>query len=169
MARRGDLTFVNEKIGGLIAVERVPGKGRAVWRWLCSCGEYKNISAKSVRNGNTKSCGHLTRKNIIIGKSYARLTPTERLSDGLWLCVCSCPNKTVLAVKAFDLDTHGLKSCGCLRTTHKYDVFGEQLDAKEAAALFDVPYHWMRRALTTWSTEQAIAAACRRRLSQRIT
>jgi hypothetical protein len=40
-----------------VAKSRVRPGGRVGWRCKCDCGNYKVISGKSLRNGETRSCG----------------------------------------------------------------------------------------------------------------
>ena len=50
-----------QRFGRLTAVQRV-GKDKtnhAIWKCLCDCGNYKNVSSNSLKSGNTKSCGCL--------------------------------------------------------------------------------------------------------------
>ncbi len=48
-----------QKFGRLTAVEflRRNKDHRPIWKWLCDCGKEHEADAKSVRSGNTKSCG----------------------------------------------------------------------------------------------------------------
>ena len=59
-----DLT--GQRFGKLTAIE--PTEERkykyVVWRCKCDCGNEKMVSAQSLVNGNTKSCGCLRRKTL---------------------------------------------------------------------------------------------------------
>ena len=96
-------------------------KGRAVWRFKCDCGKEKEIAAKSVRTGNTKSCG--CRKEVrgpnknLVGYRFGYLVVTECIgkgtrSDYRWKCHCDCGNDTVVDTSL--LKRGRVKSCGCL-------------------------------------------------------
>lgn len=60
----------------------------------------------------------------LTGKSYGRLTVVKQAPDYIqpngrrrvrWECVCSCPNKTICAVRGEDLRSGNSQSCGCLQ------------------------------------------------------
>lgn len=54
---KNDLTGM--KFGRLTAIS-ISGKdkwGAIIWRCKCDCGNYKNVRAYKLKNGNTKSCG----------------------------------------------------------------------------------------------------------------
>lgn len=84
MARPKDLS--GQRFGRLTVVEIVGRKDRSVvWRCKCDCGNIKDISAKHLSDGATKSCGCLvpdTRRAILtkhgesrteLGKSWYRM------------------------------------------------------------------------------------------------
>ena len=50
------------RFGRLIVVERVENTAynKAQFKCKCDCGNYKNVAAKSLRSGATKSCGCLS-------------------------------------------------------------------------------------------------------------
>ena len=57
MGERIDISGM--RFGRLTAIEFV-GRNkdkRAVWKCICDCGRIVNVTGKSLRNGNTKSCG----------------------------------------------------------------------------------------------------------------
>lgn len=49
------------RYGKLVVIERqnIPGEGRARWLCRCSCGNTTVVDGRSLRNGNTRSCGCL--------------------------------------------------------------------------------------------------------------
>lgn len=56
-----DLT--GNRFGRLVVVERGRhGRGYSYWLCQCDCGIEKEVSASSLKNGNTKSCGCLNRE-----------------------------------------------------------------------------------------------------------
>jgi 5-methylcytosine-specific restriction endonuclease McrA len=95
--------------------------GRAWWRFLCDCGVEVEKEAKSVRTGNTKSCGcrkqHLPIESLL-GRRFGYLTVTAHLGqigktkDHWWQCKCDCGNET--SIIAATLNRGHTKSCGCL-------------------------------------------------------
>jgi len=59
-------TFIDltgQVFGRLTVIARAPsvGDGRAMWRCQCECGEPRVVAGKSLRSGNTLSCGCLHR------------------------------------------------------------------------------------------------------------
>ena len=100
--------------------------GCVIWNCTCECGNIKQVSGKSLRNGNTKSCGCLNadqyqsrRVTGLTGQTFGRLTVTsqtdERAKSGdiLWECTCECGNTKL--VSAHNLKWGLVKSCGCLK------------------------------------------------------
>lgn len=58
--------LVNQRFGRLVVVWRagskrygVQGNSNAVWECKCDCGKLVQVTAKALRNGQTKSCGCL--------------------------------------------------------------------------------------------------------------
>lgn len=52
-----------QRFGRLVAISHVSTrKGRALWQCECDCGNTKVVSGKSLRGGNTRSCGCLSRE-----------------------------------------------------------------------------------------------------------
>lgn len=86
-------------------------------------------------------------KKDLTGHIYGRLTVLEQTEDYVspdgrhhcvWLCQCSCENKTVLPVRGTQLRSGNTQSCGCLQKErikesnkinkkkyNKYDLSGE--------------------------------------------
>lgn len=105
-----------------------PDKSRPrYYHCRCSCGVEKSVYGSSLKNGTSKSCGHLKnehakerhQKNAFehIGETYGWLTIEDYfLKDGnYWYkCKCKCGNKTeVLGKRLFHGDT---SSCGCMNS-----------------------------------------------------
>lgn len=114
---------------------------RAYWWCQCDCSEHNIIlvDGKSLRNGNTKSCGCLQKKlarqnaikrntsifpgkgnkrnltNRIFGKLIALEATNFRANDGsiIWKCKCLNDNNIIFA-SAHLLLNGSIKSCGCL-------------------------------------------------------
>lgn len=107
-----------QKFNRLTAIEPTDNRNSEgiVWRCLCDCGTECFVSAKSLRNGNTKSCGCAKRKDIG-GQKFGRLTalhPTQkRYQDSvIWHCICDCGNEIDVMIRS--LTKGNTKSCGCL-------------------------------------------------------
>lgn len=96
--------------------------GNSKWHCKCECGVEKDIEGKTLRNGNSKSCGKCKTisHNTIneIGNQYGRLTVVKdggKTNDGhkAWICLCKCGNLVTVAGK--DLRNGHTQSCGCLK------------------------------------------------------
>ena len=121
-----DLT--NQRFGRLIVQYRVPnpfGRKDVYWHCKCDCGNEKDIAAKSLKNGDTQSCGclhsELTTKrclNDLTGEVFGKLKVLYRVpnpsgkKDVYWHCKCDCGNEKDISGNA--LKTGYTKSCGCL-------------------------------------------------------
>jgi len=71
----------------------------------------------------------------LTGKVFGRLTVLKRVEnarsgDAQWMCQCSCPNKTILAVTTSNLTSGNTQSCGCYHhdriTELKNDLTGKR-------------------------------------------
>ena len=107
-----------QKFGELTAIEPTDKRrgSYVIWRCRCSCGKEVFATAKDLRSGNTKSCGHILRADIT-GQRFGRLTATEPTNQivrasVVWRCKCDCGNDAFVTVK--DLRSGNTKSCGCL-------------------------------------------------------
>lgn len=90
-----------------------------LWLCKCDCGNDEcYVSAKSLKNGNTKSCGCLkTKTQDVTGKRFGRLTPIkpvllEKGKSTVWLCKCDCGNEIKVEIRS--LNSGNTRSCGCL-------------------------------------------------------
>lgn len=128
-----DLT--GQKFGRLTVIKRAEniiepsGKSVVVWECQCECGKKLNISGKSLRSGNTKSCGCLFSSDLC-GKKYGRLTVLEKAEplkhpggkqSTRWKCQCECGNVVVIQTQV--LKKGKSKSCGCFRKEYSHDTF----------------------------------------------
>lgn len=125
MGKFEDLT--GQKFGRLLVVNRAPNKnGRTCWNCLCDCGNEVAVISKSLKDGNTKSCGCLHRElaskqfskdisNQVFGYLTA-LEPTEERKHGsvVWKCLCKCGNIHYVTTEL--LLAGRVKSCGCLHS-----------------------------------------------------
>lgn len=107
-----------QQFGELTAIEPTDRRRGCyvVWRCRCSCGKEFFATAKDLRSGNTRSCGHILRADIT-GQRFGRLTaiePTDQIvrTSVVWRCKCDCGNEAFVTVK--DLRSGNTQSCGCL-------------------------------------------------------
>lgn len=145
-----DLT--GQKYGRLTVIERVENiNGRVAWKCKCDCGNEINVIAKSLRNGNTKSCGCLKQGTLLTleelqnmqsdeipvgkaidlrGKTFGKLTVLYRVKPAdyirsihsFWKCKCECGNETVVDI--YNLRSGNIKTCGKCKKINK----GKQIE-----------------------------------------
>lgn len=101
---------------------------RILWLCRCHCGNYFKVEPKSVRSGNTKSCGchflermreYNTRDSKdLTGMRFGKLLVLERTNfknnRQHWKCICDCGN--FFEANADSLLQNKLNSCGCLKS-----------------------------------------------------
>ena len=60
------IDLINKKFGKLLVIEYAGLNKHKVCKWkcLCDCGNVKIIISQSIRNGNTKSCGCITKNRF---------------------------------------------------------------------------------------------------------
>lgn len=112
-----DLT--GQKFGRLIVIEKV-GKSKdnhAMWRCMCDCGKETITMGKSLRSGNTSSCGCLKKEKGIIANTKHGGSK-ERLF-GVWLSVLNrCENKNNK-----DYEAYGGRGVSLCAEWHDYAKF----------------------------------------------
>ena len=96
-----------------------------IWKCKCDCGELLEVSARSLINGDKKSCGCLNNESRSkiklkdeIDNRYGRLLVIERhgfnhRGRASWLCKCDC-GKTTITIGDYLRDGRK-QSCGCLQ------------------------------------------------------
>lgn len=92
------IDITNQKYGQLTAIKRVGTKsGCALWQCVCDCGTITEIPVRSLRCGNTKSCG-CVHSSLISARNKANAKHNgegERLY-GVWHAMkqrCTDPNR----------------------------------------------------------------------------
>lgn len=131
-----------QQFGELTAIEPTDRRrgSNVIWRCRCSCGKEVFATAKDLRSGNTKSCGHVRRSNIT-GQRFGRLTaiePTDRVvrNNVVWRCICDCGKEAFVAVK--DLRSGNTKSCGCVNL-ERHSVPPDVVEGTRISTLGDKP------------------------------
>lgn len=115
---------------------------RAQWLCKCKCGNKVIVRGKSLRNGNTKSCGcyqkeraaqsNMDRVGNLVGQRFGKLqviseagfiTHTNGKRSRIYNCLCDCGNYCQIQHQylAFGDTT----SCGCIRSKGEFQI--EQL------------------------------------------
>ena len=114
-------------------------EGRAQWICRCKCGKEIQVLGKSLRSGNTKSCGCLQKERAIasnmkrggdlIGKRFGKLVVMEESgfvthSSGkrsrVYKCKCDCGN--ICEVQHQYLNYGDTVSCGCIRSKGELQI-----------------------------------------------
>ena len=113
--------------------------GRARWLCKCKCGNEVVVLGKSLRNGNTKSCGcyqkeraaqsNMDRVGSLVGQRFGKL---EVLSEAgfiehtngkrsrIYNCRCDCGN--YCQVQHQYLAYGDTTSCGCIRSKGEFQI-----------------------------------------------
>lgn len=117
--------MTGQQVGDIFVEYRMPNrKNVAQWMCLCKCGRHFVTDGKSIRSGNTKSCGcrnskvtaERNRKNLRdftnqrVGKLVG-LYSFIKDNRTYWHCICDCGRET-------DVPSYSMgrtQSCGCLK------------------------------------------------------
>ena len=139
-----DLT--GQRFGSWVVVERdispsTKSRG-AYWICRCDCGSTKSVSGKTLRRGQSKSCGCKDKyyhslgmdkvrdergkeaEQKIGGKRFGKLVAISlaeykvikrknyKEHQRMWLCQCDCGNQAIVSEREL-LNKRGTRSCGC--------------------------------------------------------
>ena len=112
MTNKVDIT--GKKFGEWSVIEYV---GDKKWRCICSCGNIRDVSAYSLKNGLSKTCGDKTKHTYenerafvdITGQQFGVLKILEYLGNSRWKCQCSCGEYVELLSK--NISEHKHLSC----------------------------------------------------------
>lgn len=115
---------------------------RAQWLCKCKCGNEVIVRGKSLRNGNTKSCGcyqkeraaqsNMDRVGNLVGQRFGKLqviseagfiTHTNGKRSRIYNCLCDCGN--YCQIQHQYLTFGDTTSCGCIRSKGEFQI--EQL------------------------------------------
>ena len=112
---RKAIDLTGQQFGNWTVMYPAKSKGKhAYWHCKCNCeaGTEKDIRGRSLRDGQSLSCGcnsYQISKNLI-GKKFFKLTPLQYdMKKHKWLCQCDCGNTTYVPTSAIGYT----KSCGC--------------------------------------------------------
>ena len=110
------LNLINKKFGKLTVISKAENiKGRTAWNCKCDCGKEVIVTTQKLRNGTTRSCGCLKRKDLV-GQKFGKLTvlkATEKRKHNsvVWECQCDCGNTTYATTEGLRVGDN--TSCGC--------------------------------------------------------
>ncbi|HWY34177.1 MAG TPA: hypothetical protein VNX68_05990 [Nitrosopumilaceae archaeon] len=120
-------TLIGKVFGLLTVIDLVktdkPAKsGGRLWKCKCSCGNECNVNTGNLHSSNTKSCGCIQSPDLI-GQKFGKLTAIKyegiRNTRSTYLCECECGGTKI--VRASQLKSGAVKSCGCLRSGYLKD------------------------------------------------
>lgn len=141
MASHNFIDETGKKYGRLTVLSRAKNNkdGRAVWHCRCDCGNELDVLGKSLRNGNTKSCGclqkdkaiesNMKRSESLVGKRFGKLSVLEEVGfitgiNGkrrrVYKCLCDCGN--YCEVQHQYLNYGDTTSCGCMRSKGEFQI-----------------------------------------------
>lgn len=102
--------LVGQVFGELTVIEYA---GDMKWKCKCSCGKEVIVNRGDLKTGNTKSCGHLSkrRKEIdLTGQKIGEWTVIRYLGNSYFECKCSCGN--IRNVHSYTLRNGTSTNCG---------------------------------------------------------
>lgn len=153
------LNLLGQKYGRLEVIKEMPSqKGSGAWLCRCECGNEKIVLTRSLRSGNTRSCGclhkEITSNNFskdITNQRFGNLVaiePTDSRKHGsvVWKCVCDCGNIHYVSTEL--LLAGKTNSCGCIRSrgNQKIKELLQQMQVNFVAEYFvrinDINYYY---------------------------
>lgn len=97
------------------------------WKCRCECGKIISVLGKSLREGNTKSCGCLQKDTIrqlnykdLTNQKFGKLTAIKYLGNSIWECKCECGN--TICVTTHHLTSKHTMSCGCIHSKGEFYI-----------------------------------------------
>lgn len=100
------------------------------WICECSCGNITSVQSSHLVNGDTKSCGCLT-KNDLTNKHFGKLIAkfidkelTSKTQKVYWVCECECGR--IKSIQANSLVSGRTISCGCKHSNTTYDLVSKE-------------------------------------------
>ena len=149
--------LAGKRFGRLVAIQKTEppmGKENIAW-WICKCdcGNTCIVRAKSLKSGDTQSCGCLFRerqsmrphvKNTVdlTGKRFGRLVVLKKQTEGehgtrnRWICKCDCGN--VIDVAQTSLISGRQNSCGCLQKEYSKNNCSENVGIIENTSVSQI-------------------------------
>ena len=121
---------IGKRFGKLTVIDRAPNSSdsRKVYKCKCDCGNFTEVKAKYLNNGDTRSCGcyekdftHYQEKNYKealkkVGEKYGRLTIIN-IAMGIkrkaYFMVCKCECGNIVNKTYSQIVKSEFPSCGC--------------------------------------------------------
>lgn len=127
------LNLMNQKFGRLTVIGEAPNiKGRTAWLCICDCENEVTVITKSLRDGNTQSCGCLHKEIVnkrlakdLTNRRFGKLTAIEATDERkhgsvVWKCQCDCGNTHTVTAEV--LLAGKSQSCGCLKSLGNMEI-----------------------------------------------
>lgn len=107
---------------------------------LCSCGQYKTVTALKLRSGHTKSCGKcgaFEKRVDLVGRVFDKLTVIDSAGeytypdgshDVRWRCKCECGREVIIRGNSLKNDKFGHSCEYCRR--HKRSDFLDMIGVR---------------------------------------
>lgn len=108
--RTKDLT--NKQIGHWQVLNKVNNPGATKYNCKCICGIQKEVSASSLLNNKSLSCGCVNKTESLLNQVFHKLTALS-YQQGKYNCKCECGN--YINVEPFNLINNKVRSCGCIK------------------------------------------------------
>lgn len=115
------------------------GRNTDKWVCQCACGAVREVIARALVRGRSKSCGLCTKLDLT-GRRFGRLTVLREAENQKsakirrWVCLCDCGAITTPA--AYNLTYGNTKSCGHCRRKK----LEQSLQTKKAVRISAVRY-----------------------------
>lgn len=126
--------LLNQRFGRLLVVEKTNKRkdGRIIWKCLCDCGNYTEVTSHNLLSGTTKSCGCLHQetgkyfKKDLTGQTFGYLKVIKdtgksykykKQSHSIWLCQCQ-RDGNYIEVRSDSLLNNRTISCGCCQGSY---------------------------------------------------
>jgi hypothetical protein len=112
--------LIGQVFGELEVIDFAFIRGRNYyWLCRCSCGVEKPIRASQLKNGGSKTCGHV---KDLVGQHFGKLTVISfshmnRIQH--WNCMCDCGKECIVNIN--NLKNGTTKSCGCFQQESRID------------------------------------------------
>lgn len=147
--------ITGQRFGTLTVIE-VAGKSEnrsTLWRCRCDCGNETITRGSALRCEGTSSCSKcrdLKHRLDLSGKTFGRLTALRvvRVAKNgatIWMCKCSCEDKSEVEVHSQNLINGNVQSCGCIK---RLDLVGRTF-----GRLTVIEYAGMKKQSSFWKCE----------------